>query len=331
MAEQEQEVVLEPGGIEVDISADPSNKPQESKVSAGDPPERQPEPPRPEPTVGVEALQRQIKSLEQREAAALRERQHQESLAREKASELALAQEEIARVKGEAVDTRRASLDSSIIASQAEADIARRDYQLAMEQGDFAKVSEANLRLNKAAAQVALLEDKKANFAEAARVRAHEGTVRQPQERQPQRPVDEVEAYIVNKSPRTQAWLREHAECITDPRMNNKTVSAHYAALAEGFSPDTESYFDFIDRNLGFAGDAGFVEPEPVAEQPRRAAPRAAPPAAPVSRDPARNDRSGNRIYLSRSEQETAEALGMSHAQYAKNKVAMEKLGYYHS
>lgn len=326
MAEQEQEVILEAGGIEVDIAPEGGGQQQTAPAEVV----VTPEPASKTPVVGVEQLQSQIKALENREQAALRERANQERIARENAAALAAAQEEIARTRGENVDARRANIDTSIIAAQSAADIARRDYQLALESGDFAKAGEANWKLNQAAAQVALLEEKKNQFAEDAnRPKSHEGAVRQP----PQRVTNEVDAYIETKSPRTQSWLREHPECVTDPRMNNKTVGAHYEALAEGYSPDTEGYFLFIDRKLGFAGSIAESEPEREAVEaaPARKANKAAPPAAPVSRDPQRGERSPSRMYLTRGEQEVAEALGITPSEYARRKQAMEKQGFYHT
>lgn len=323
MADNEQEV-LEDGGIEVEIA---STETPESKPDAAAPAEVKVES-EPQPSqAAVDELRTQLKAMENREAAALRERQHLERVAREQAAELARAQEEAVRARGEMVDVRRTTLDSSIVAAQAEADLARRDYQTALEVGDFTKAAEANWRLNKAAAQAALLEEKKQTFA-TEQPRPHEGSVRQPQ-----RNADPVESYIENKSPRTQSWLRAHPETITDPRMNNKTVAAHYDALAEGYAVDTEGYFNYIDRKLGFAGQvnepAETLAQEPP-EQPRQRQ-RAAPPAAPVSRDPPRSEKNTGRMYLTKGEQEVAEALGITPSEYARRKQAMEKQGYYHS
>lgn len=329
MAEPAQEVELEQGGIEVDIAQEGTTPAVEVVVAPELPARAAEQSAKPVPTVGVEALQSQIKALEGREQAALRERANQERIAREHATALAAAQEEIAQARGETVDARRATVDTSILAAQAESDNARREYQLALEAGDFGKASEANAKLIKAASQVTLLEDKKRTFAdEAARPRPLEGAVRQPQ-----RPTNEVDAYIETKSPRTQTWLRDHPECVTDPRMNNKTVGAHYEALAEGYSPDTEGYFLFIDRKLGFAGQPAeaadeqetHVEAAPVRRQ------KALVPAAPVSRDAPRGERSTSRMYLTRGEQEVAEALGITPSEYARRKQAMEKQGYYHT
>lgn len=331
MAEPAQEVELEPGGIEVDIAQETPPAGKQAAVPI-EPPAQAVTPPVAAPAVGVETLQGQIKALEAREAAALRERANQERIARDRSAELQRAQEEIARSRGETIDARRATIDTSIIAAQGEADSARRDYQLALEAGDFAKASEANYKLNKAAAQVVLLEEKKTVFAENANApRVTEGAVtRQAQ----QRPSSDVDSYIETKSPRTQAWLREHPDAVTDPRLNNKTVAAHYEALAEGYSPDTDSYFGFIDRKLGFAGN---VEPEqafeapPVETAPARKAPtQKTPPAAPVSRDPPRSERTATRMYLTRGEQEVAEALGITPSEYARRKQSMEKQGFYH-
>lgn len=310
------------GGVEVDIGGDASppaqTPPPAAQVVA---------PPAPEiPAVGVDELKRQLKSMEEREASALRERSNMERIAREQADKLALAEAESAKARGEAIDQRRGSIESSIVASQTESDMARRDYQLALEAGDFQKAAEANQKQIRAAAIVASLEQKKTALDEAPRqqaaepARPYQGAVTQPQ------PSNDIEAYIRTKTPRTQEWLRAHPETVTDERMNNKTVAAHYEARSEGYSPDTDSYFDFIDRRLGFAGQVVL----PPTEDPAAKRQRTAPPAAPTSRDSPRAE-SSTRMYLTRGELETADQLGLSPSDYAKRKAAMQKAGYYHS
>lgn len=335
MAEQElSETRLEDGGIEVDIGLPEGSSPPPVTAIDTRQAEAAPQTP-PAPQVGVEEMRNQIKALEAREAAALRQRADFERLARDHAAQVTAAQEEVTRTRAESAGFQRTTIDSEIQAAQSEADVARRDYQAALETGDFAKASDANWRVNKAASRMNLLEEKKTVLASEA-PRPHEGAVRQPglppQQTQPPRYQSDVEQFISDKSPRTQAWLRTHPETITDPRMNNKTVAAHYEALAEGYSPDTDSYFTFVDRRLGFAGRIESDDPVVTVEaEPPRQQRRQTPPAAPVSRDAPRSERSNTRMYLTRGEQDVAEALGISPSEYARRKQAMEKQGYYHT
>lgn len=335
MAEQETtETRLEDGGIEVDIGLPEGATTPPATVAETRPAEVAPQTP-PAPQVGVEELRNQIKALETREATALRQRADLERIAREQATQIAAAQEEANRSRAEAQGFQRSNIDSEIAAAQGEADIARRDYQAAMETGDFAKASEANWRINKAASRMNLLEEKKSVLATEP-ARPHEGAVRPqglpPQQTQPPRYQNDVEQFIADKSPRTQAWLRSHPETITDPRMNNKTVAAHYEALAEGYAPDTDSYFTFVDRRLGFSGRVEDPDHSVAVDvDPPRQQRRQPPPAAPVSRDAPRSERTNTRMYLTRGEQEVAEALGISPSEYARRKQAMEKQGYYHT
>lgn len=332
MSEQEPvETHLEDGGIEIDLGAPEGSTGVTTTPEAPTTPEPAPQPPA-APQTGVDELRNQIKSLEAREAEANRQRAEYERFAREQAAQTQAAQEEANRARTEAAGFQRSNIDSEIAAAQAEADVARRDYQAALETGDFSKATDANWRINKAASKVNLLEEKK-SVLDAEPARTHEGAVRPQPQQPPQQPrlQNEVERFISDKSPRTQSWLRAHPETITDPRMNNKTVAAHYEALAEGYAPDTDSYFQFVDRKLGFSGrmesDSGPADAAPAPAPQRKPA---APPAAPVSRESPRSDRSTTRMYLTRGEQEVAEALGITNAEYARRKQAMEKQGYYH-
>ena len=62
---------------------------------------------------------------------------------------------------------------------------------------------------------------------------------------------DPVEAAIAKASPRAQAWLREHRSYVTDPKLSMKASAAHNMAMSEGYTPDSDAYFDFCEKFLG--------------------------------------------------------------------------------
>ena len=74
---------------------------------------------------------------------------------------------------------------------------------------------------------------------------------RQQMHQAPPPPADPVERYVAGRPPQTQAWLRQHREYVTDPAKNEKLTRAHFGALADGLTPDTNSYFSAIEKRIG--------------------------------------------------------------------------------
>ncbi|HEY1427828.1 MAG TPA: hypothetical protein VGF50_14240 [Caulobacteraceae bacterium] len=96
-----------------------------------------------------------------------------------------------------------------------------------------------------------------------------------------QGPADQVEQVARQLTPNAAAWIRAHPDYVTDPNKNQRLMSAHYAAMADGLSPDSPDYIRYVEGKV-LGGQSQPVERrEPVAETTRRSA---APPPAPVSR-----------------------------------------------
>ena len=124
-------------------------------------------------------------------------------------------------------------------------------------------------------------------------------------------------------SQRSADWVRRHPEHIVGNALSPAVLSAHYSAIANGIEPDTDTYFNYVDRSLGSKRAA------PVQEE--REAVRA-PTAAPVARDVAQSPgapRPGT-VRLTASEVATARALDMTLEAYARHKqdlMAEGKIG----
>lgn len=135
--------------------------------------------------------------------------------------------------------------------------------------------------------------------------------------------VDQVIASVAPSSPKSAVWLQQNRESIRTEKDVRKMFRAHEDAVDDGLTPDTDEYFEYIEGRLGIRqrnSDADEESPLSAAAAPKKAAP---PPAAPVSRG-------GNRpnvVRLSREQADTARALGMSEADYAKNMIALQKEG----
>ena len=142
--------------------------------------------------------------------------------------------------------------------------------------------------------------------------------------------VDPQEAYIGKFTQRSQEYLRQHRELVTNENKNKRMIAAHYEAEAEGHKPDSEAYFQFLDNKLGYA------------DAPKKA-PSRMPAGAPVSRGSGdiQSGGNGNVIKLSSGEARAAtdgsivwnagankgEPIGVK--EYARRKSLMIKSGQY--
>lgn len=265
---------------------------------------------------GIAELRAQLEEIKQRSELDARERVASDQLAQSREQANKQLSDEISRLRSEQSDNRLDSVLNALAAAKAEGDSAQKDYVSALEQGKVNEAAEAQRRMSRADARAEQLEHGK--IALEAEKRLPEGrVVRQ----EPERKSNDFDSRISSFSPRTQNWLREHRECMTDQKMNNKMISAHYSAVADGFIPDSDAYFDVVNKQLGF-GDDNNASKVSVRGHNR------AMPAAPVSRD-SQNGSITNKVPLNKREQDAADALGLSLTEYARRKQAMTRDGWY--
>jgi hypothetical protein len=127
-------------------------------------------------------------------------------------------------------------------------------------------------------------------------------TVPREQPRPAPRRDDPVEAVASQLTPNAAAWIRGHPDYVTDPQKNQRLMSAHYAAMAEGLSADSPDYIRYVEAHVAPRGAQPQPERrEPVSDPIRRSAPSAAP----VSRG---NGAASNptRVTLSQEQRTTA-------------------------
>ena len=191
----------------------------------------------------------------------------------------------------------------------------KRQLKDAMEAGDFDGTVKAQEDLSEAITKLNALKEGK-NYIE--------------QRKSEPVNVDPQEAYIGKFTQRSQEYLRQHRELVTNENKNKRMISAHYEAEAEGHKPDSESYFQFLDNKLGYA------------DAPKKA-PSRMPAGAPVSRGNGdiQSGGNGNVIKLSSGEARAAtdgsivwnagankgEPIGVK--EYARRKSLMIKNGQY--
>ena len=238
-------------------------------------------------------LKAQVKAAQETADAERRAREAAERRAQEQ-------EQEVARYHAAMQSTQATTIDAQIESAMRQRELAQREYQSAMESGDYAKAGEAQGKIAEAAADIAQFKRDKAS---AEQSRPQQQEVRQ------QQTLDPVEQFIGTATPATQVWLRQHRDqIVTDrngsPSLAPKVMAAHYEAVGEGHAPDTADYFAFIEGKLKPQ------QAEPAAyEQPAQ---QRRPVAAPVSREPPSSNGQPNRqrIQLTREQVEAAHLFG---------------------
>ncbi len=160
------------------------------------------------------------------------------------------AEGEAARLRGEvhhsqvtAHQAQLAMVDRALQAEVAAIEGAKRDYAAAMQEGDYARAADAQAAMAEAAARKASIGAHKANL----EARGEPAAPQAP----PAAPDDSFEGKLARYTPRTQAFIRQHPEVLTDERTRLKAEGLHSMALSEGYVPDTDAYFHYMEQNLG--------------------------------------------------------------------------------
>lgn len=249
---------------------------------------------------GIADLKQQVAQLQQKgEQEAARNRE---------------LEQENRRLSSAAAEAQRETLETT--EKQIDADINGLKGQLkdALETGDYEKHTELSTKL---AEKIAERNQVQAGKAELKRQGAD-----------PAGPVDKQEKYISGFPAKSQEFLREHRDYITDPTKNALMIAGHHEAVARKIEVESPEYFDFIKSKVEAAGESPSYSPPPPPPPP--AARREAPSlAAPPSRDPPRpnGQQNGRTVTLTAAEVEAAEVAGVSPAEYAAQKAALTASG----
>lgn len=292
---KEEEVLVEIDKEEPEVVKAQETKPEPKQEEAKD--------------EGVEVIRAQVKEYEEKLEA---ERAEKEA-ARQRAE---AAEREVAQAKTRVSESEFEALNSAISVVDTEKEQAKRELKDAMERGDFDGTVAANEKLSLAITNLEKLKEGKIAL-ERAKVEVSS---------------DPVEGYIQKFSRRSQDYLRKNLDYVRDPVKNKKLIAAHYEAEAEGYTPDTDAYFKFLDEKLS--------APKEKKVQENRSA-----PAAPVSRnsEPSSHSSSENSsvVKLTPGEARAAtdgsivwntgakkgEPIGIK--EYARRKAIMMKNGSY--
>jgi hypothetical protein len=285
------------GDIEVVLKDDAAPEKENDIVLADDKvPDRQPDL---TPEDGIKELKLSL------------ERERQARIEAERRAQQQAAQAHL--MTREVEDNQRQMLSSALEMVNNERVMLRDQYAQAMSQGNYAMVAEINDRMNDLAV--------KANVIEQGR-EAMQNQQKQPVQQQQPYAGDPVEAFAAQLTPRSASWVRDHPEFVRDQKLNRKMLAAHELAVSDGITPDSDEYFNYVERTLGVTkNDVNAQE-----EAPRQR--KAAPVAAPVSRSGMNND--GSRpdvVRLNAEQREMAQMMGMTPEEYARNMRDLKREG----
>ena len=252
----------------------------------------------------------------------LRAKLEQEQIARAEAERRAREMHQHAnRANMEVQDTNLQLIHSAMDNVKRNSEILKQHYAAALQAGAFDKAAEIQEHMAINSAKLLQLENGRS---------ALQAKLESQQSQPEPMTADPVEQVASQLSPRSAAWVRNHPQCITDKRLYQKMVGAHNIAVADGYSPDTDEYFEFIENQMGFrrGGRTTEVEvDEPLSAASSPAQKRGAPPPAPSSRAASGTNGSKNVVRLSSEEREIAQMMGMSPEEYGRNKLALKREG----
>lgn len=246
----------------------------------------------------------------------LKEKIEREQQARQEAEERArIASQKLNAAYNEVEDSNINLITSAIETVKRENEYLKNEYRNALALSDFDKVADLQEAMSSNAAKLLQLENGKQSMQNKPRQQAPDYS-------------NPVEQFASQLSPRSAEWVRRHPQCVTDQRLQQKMIAAHNLAVADGYQPDTDDYFGFIEDTLKvgnrYARQEEKAQEESALSSASKPAPRQAPPpAAPANRGSTRP----NVVRLTKAEADTAKMFGMTEQEYAKNKIALQKEG----
>jgi len=275
---------------EIDIVIDDPIEQEEIKV------ERSNERERPAPEDGIEALKAQL---------------DQERRARAEAEQRAYS------AQNESQENQMHLVSNAIETVRQNNEILKANYRAAMSVDDYDSAVEIQNEMATNAAKLLQLQQGK---------EALEG---QPRQAAPEPyHADPVEALASQLTPRSADWIRRNQRFARDPKLYQRMIAAHNLAVTDDITPDTDEYFESIERTLGVQNQySDRNSADPSGDAARIVQRRSSPAAAPVTRSSSTNGSRPTVVRLTSAEAEMASMMGMTEKEYALNKVALKREG----
>lgn len=249
----------------------------------------------------------------------LKERLEAERKARYEAEKRAYEyQTQAVQSQSDVQDSNLQLINGAIDKIKRENDFMKAELRNSMASGDFDKAADIQEYMSINAAKLLQLENGRASL---------EQRLQEKPKMPAPPPVDVVEQAASSLSPRSAAWVRAHPECIQDPNMYRRMVNSHNIAVDDGYEPDSDEYFAFIEQRLGYRQREDNQNAQTMSSAAAPTQKRSAPPAAPSSRSAGSGNSGGNVVRLTAEMKEMAQMMGMKPEDYAKHMVELKKEG----
>lgn len=237
-------------------------------------------------------------------------------------TEMAEADKKIQEAVAARVASDEAAINNGIAAAEASLSNLEADYAAALEDDNFQEAAKIQRKMTEAATGLDKFKDRKSKLETWKKTETER--ISNQQQRQDGQPTHDQ--LLQQYTPKTQAWINKYADIdLSQPNspLVKKAHAAHYAAVAEDLVPDTQAYFDYMDKAMGGAGGNGShlsqasqitdggveVDLNQSSPSPQDRETQQQPAPQPVSRSSARvegNGGSKDRVVLSAREQEVA-------------------------
>lgn len=263
---------------------------------------------------GIAELKKRLEAAEstaksEQEARARAERERNEAVQR------------AYHAKNEKEDTDLRLIESALSQVQANAAHLESSYAEAITAGDAIRAAK-------------IMREMAANEARALQLQNGQQSLKERPKEQP-KPLDPVEAFAAQLSPKSAAWVRAHPEYVTNPKLQRKMIAAHSLAVEDGIPADSDDYFASVEDTLKIASRAIKAQVDPDDEEISPFSDAGAgrsrqSPAIPVSRDITPSGERTRVVRLSPDEMQMAKDCGMSPQEYWKNKEELKREGKIH-
>lgn len=192
----------------------------------------------------VEDLKKQHDEMAAKSARDAEARTAAERRARDAEAAAVAARAEATTARTQVVESNLDTINTALESAKSEMDTAERDIQAAGEAGDYTALAKAQRRMSVAAAKVQRYDEAKDDL-ETRKKTAIEAPKRREVSSDP------VEAYVDGRTEPTANWLRSHRDYVTDPKKNARLTAAHWDAVSNDLTPDTDEYFTHVEEFIG--------------------------------------------------------------------------------
>lgn len=238
--------------------------------------------------------------------AALKERDHAATLAKQALEENKLLRQHLNQ--GE-----QALIDNSKSSAEHELALAKKTFKEAYDAGDADLVAEASEKLAAAKLNLQNAEAYTPQYSEEA-LQAHEDSVNKESERLNQYQQPQADAKALAWQERNKNWWG------VDRAMTSLAFGTHEQLVAAGVDPTSDQYYESIDKEMRTRFPEKFEQEAEETSSTNGSGEQAQKTVV----SPAKRSTSSKRVVLKESEVRVAARLGLTPEQYARSKMELE-------